>query len=215
MSLSEKVNEASEKLNKALAAPPRRASLYDIASEILQVHILREEAEWEGDSARVEELDSQLKQYLRQELPAKVDSIRNYIRWQQNEAVVRTKEAQEQAILAGRAQDNIERIKAMCLWVMQQLDTKKLEGSLQWIRRQGNGGVRPLEIRQPELVPEEFMEVHVTLPLAAARLLLAQGDGAMRDTAEPATERIRAALERGEAVPGCVLGERGEHVRCS
>jgi hypothetical protein len=208
---------ASEKLNKALSALPRRESLYDIAAEIMQVHVLREEAEYEGDADRVQQLDSQLKHYLHQELPAKVDGIRNYLRWQENEAAVRTKEAEEQAILAGRAQANIDRVKDMCLWVMQQLGVKKLEGGLHWLRRQGNGGLRKVDVRQPELVPDAFQKVTAVITLKAWNTIRDLEGVELPELVfcEPWTERIRATLERGGAVPGCVLIERGEHVRTS
>jgi hypothetical protein len=202
------------------SVPAPRRSLYDITSDILRFHELREQAEYEGDSEAVALIDAQLKQFLQQELPAKVDGIRNYIRWQENEAQVRQEEAKEQAILAGRAQDNIERMKEVLLWCMQQLGKTKLEGALHWIRRQGNGGLKPLIIRQPELVPLGLLKTTVTLDThlwrSIVRELLEGEDRCVyRVDTVPNNEAIRAALERGEGVPGCELGERGEHVRVS
>ena len=96
-------------------APAPRRSLYDISVTIVGLHELREQAEYEGDAARVTEIDGQLKQYLSNELPAKIDSVRNYIRWQENEAEVRAEEAKNQEVLAGRAEANVERMKGMLL----------------------------------------------------------------------------------------------------
>ena len=193
-------------------APAPRRSLYDISVTIVGLHELREQAEYEGDAARVTEIDGQLKQYLSNELPAKIDSVRNYIRWQENEAEVRAEEAKNQEVLAGRAEANVERMKGMLLWCLQQLGQTKLEGALHWVRRQGNGGLRPLNIRQPELVPDEYRLVAIRMPLDKWRQY---GDHCELVRTELNNDEIRAALERGEGVPGCELGERGEHVRTS
>ena len=200
-------------------APAPRRSLYDISVAIVGLHELREQAEYEGDAARVAEIDGQLKQYLSNELPAKIDSVRNYIRWQENEAEVRAEEAKNQAVLAGRAEANVERMKGMLLWCLQQLGQTKLEGALHWVRRQGNGGLRPLKIRQPELVPDEYLLVTIRMPLDKWRQygdhLADIGIDCELVRTELNDDEIRAALERGEGVPGCELGERGEHVRTS
>jgi hypothetical protein len=201
------------------SAPAPRRSLYDISVAIVGLHELREQAEYEGDAARVTEIDGQLKQYLSNELPAKIDSVRNYIRWQENEAAVRAEEAKNQAVLAGRAEANVERMKGMLLWCLQQLGQTKLEGALHWVRRQGNGGLRPLNIRQPELVPDEYRLVAIRMPLDKWRQygdhLADIGIDCELVRTELDNGEIRAALERGEGVPGCELGERGEHVRTS
>lgn len=201
------------------SAPAPRRSLYDISVAIVGLHELREQAEYEGDAARVTEIDGQLKQYLSNELPAKIDSVRNYIRWQENEAAVRAEEAKNQAVLAGRATANVERMKGMLLWCLQQLGQTKLEGALHWVRRQGNGGLRPLNIRQPALVPDEYRLVAMRMPLDKWRQygdhLADIGIDCELVRTELDNDEIRAALERGEGVPGCELGERGEHVRTS
>ena len=201
------------------SAPAPRRSLYDISVAIVGLHELREQAEYAGDAARVTEIDGQLKQYLSNELPAKIDSVRNYIRWQENEAEVRAEEAKNQAVLAGRAEANVERMKGMLLWCLQQLGQTKLEGALHWVRRQGNGGLRPLNIRQPELVPDEYRLVAIRMPLDKWRQygdhLADIGIDCELVQTELDNGEIRAALERGEGVPGCELGERGEHVRTS
>jgi Siphovirus Gp157 len=197
------------------SVPAPRRSLYDISVAIVGLHEQREQAEYEGDAARVTEIDGQLKQYLSNELPAKIDSVRNYIRWQENEAKVRAEEAKNQAVLAGRAQDNVARMKDLLLWCLQQLGQTKLEGALHWVRRQGNGGLKPLNIRQPELVPENFKVVTVELRMTEWGKVLDQVRVLKVSPPEPHSGLIRAALERGEGVPGCELGDRGEHVRTS
>ena len=87
------------------------------------------------------------------------------------------------------------------------------------MRRQGNGGLRPLNIRQPELVPDEYRLVAIRMPLDKWRQygdhLADIGIDCELVRTELNNDEIRAALERGEGVPGCELGERGEHVRTS
>ena len=200
-------------------APAPRQSLYEMTAEILALHQQRENAEYEGDSVEVERLDEALRVYLHEALPAKVDGIRGYIREQENAAAIHTEEAKLHAALAKRAEGNVSRVKAMCLEVMQHFGQRIYKGALHTIRRCGNGGDRPLVIRQPELVPEEMRLVTVKIPLDAwnkyADHLSDIGIDCQLLKDEPNNAEIRAALERGEHVAGCELTERAEHVRFS
>ena len=221
--MTPETEKISHELNKALSAPPApRQTLYEMTSEILQLHTLRENAEYEGDSLEVERLDAELRRYLHETLPGKVDGIRGYVREQENAERVHAAEAELQTQLAKQARGNVARVKAMCLEVMQHFGQKVYKGALHTIRRCGNGGLRPVEIRQPELLPAAFKIVRLEAPLNiwlqiksedwSRPLPLRQ----IRESEpEPNTALIRAALEAGEAVPGCVLAERGEHARFS
>ena len=122
-----------------------------------------------------------------------------------------------------------DRIKEMVLQIMRDTDTKKLEGKIGTLRRQNNGGVLAVEVAQETLVPEGLKRYTLTMrgdlyhwlwsvitewekerpahPLAHRVFDEAKS--------EPDIFAIRAELERGEGVPGCVLKERGEHLRWS
>jgi hypothetical protein len=94
---------------------------------------------------------------------------------------------------AEREERAAERIRAYVLQAMQEAGVPRLAGETCEWRRQRNGGKVPLvvEAAAPEL-PDAFVRTKVVT--------------------EPDREAIRAALERGEDVPGCRLGERGERL---
>lgn len=60
-------------------------------------------------------------------------------------------------------------------------------------RLQGNGGVIPVIVDDETAIPLAWRQAPVTPP--------------------PDLDRIRTALEAGEAIPGVRLGERGRHVK--
>jgi hypothetical protein len=148
-----------------------------------------------------------------------------------------------------------EMLRENILAAMRTLNAKVLEGSNgRKLRRQNNGGVVPVEVVQPELVPESLSSVTWRLPASLARLLVNNWDAKEyaedferlgNTNFEPNLTAIRKELERrvpcpqcggkgerqvaiddpfpcetcggtGEissGVPGCRLGDRGEHVR--
>ena len=146
-------------------APAPRQSLYEMTAEILALHQQRENAEYEGDSAEVERLDTELARYLQEALPAKVDGIRAYVREQENRRDVYEKEAAELLHMRDQAARNVSRVKAMCLEVMQHFGQKLYKGALHTIRRCANGGVKPLVIQQPDLVPDAMQIVTIKMSL--------------------------------------------------
>lgn len=193
----------------------RRETLYDISAEMMLLHSRREEAEYEGDVDAAAVIDAEIQRYLNENLPQKVDSIRGYLADQANAEAAHRAEADFHIAAAARAKNNIERVRGYCLGVMQHFGQKAYKGALHTIRRKANGGVRPLEIRQPELVPDQYRRVTITMSLDAWRRIVAKwtAPGEDMDVKEaPHEPWIRAALERGSAVPGCTLLERGEHL---
>lgn len=202
--------------------PARRRTLLDISQEIIALHDARQDAEDDGDAAAVAAIDQELQVYLKAELAHKVDSVRNFIREQEAAAEFYKKEAADLLLKAKRATETVERVKGFVLGIMQALNIPKYQGSLHWIRKQPNGGIKPLDIAQPDLVPDRYKLYNVRMTYAAydfIRRLCANADQALYvlDDAktEPDPKAIRAALERGEGVPGCRLQERGEHIRTS
>lgn len=196
----------------------RRRTLLDISQEIIALHDARQDAEDDGDAARVAAIDQELQVYLRAELAHKVDGVRNYIREQEHAAEFYKAEAATLALKAKRAGETVERVKGYVLGIMQALGIPKYQGATHWIRKQANGGIKPLEIAQPELVPAPFHRATVTMSVPLLRRImkdLTEVDcrEVYKTTTEPDSGAIRAALERGEGVPGCRLLERGEHLR--
>ena len=199
----------------------RRRTLLDISQEIIALHDARQDAEDDGDAARVAAIDRDLQVYLRAELAHKVDSVRNFIREQEHAAELYKAEAATLALKAKRAAETVERVKGFVLGIMQALNIPKYQGATHWIRKQANGGIKPLEIVQPDLVPDRFKLFTICLTHSQystlCDLLRSQKIPVPPCIAEaerePDNQAIRAALERGEGVPGCRLLERGEHLR--
>ena len=190
-------------------------SLYNIASELVELKQLREDAEYEGDTEAVKVIDGQIQEWVRGCLATKADGIRGWLKHLAVQAVEWQEEAKRFTVLAKRAREDADRLKAYVLDAMHLLDTKKIEGSKGdvLLRRRGNGGVKPLVIAQPELVPDELQYVVVSLPLHEWGKVLDQVVALRVDRPGPHPGLIRAALERGEHVMGCRLDDRGEHLR--
>lgn len=204
-----------------MQAPAPRRTLLEISHEIIAMHDARQDAEDDGDAARVAAIDQELQVYLRAELAHKVDSVRNFIREQEHAAELYKAEAATLALKAKRAAETVERVKGFVLGIMQALNIPKYQGATHWIRKQANGGIKPLEIAQPDLVPDRYMLFTVCLTYdqysRLCELLRSQQIAVppciSEAEREPDNEAIRKALERGEGVPGCRLQERGEHLR--
>jgi hypothetical protein len=207
-----------------------------IAAELVEALERREEAAQELVDARVYSLeagDSQradeameafesaqlvLQEYLKAEVK-KADSIAGYIRRTEALASIREEEAERLDALAAADRQRVAWLKQSTIAIMREMDLKKCEGAAGFLRRQGNGGVQPVEVRQPELLPLRFQRFTLTITGTELKQLRSFDD----PTAERVTERakpaepditaIRESLLAGEAVPGCVLQPRGETLR--
>jgi hypothetical protein len=93
-----------------------------------------------------------------------------------------------QCVLENAARNLKDRLK----WFMEWRGTKKIETPRGVASVAGNGGKQPVDVHVPaEELPERFRKIKV----------------------EPDTDAIRKALVAGEEIPGCVLQERGFHLR--
>lgn len=213
--------EQDEMRGRELA--PRRRTLLDISNDILSRIEAREMAEEEGDAERVKQLDVEMQHFLGRELAQKVDSIRNVIRELDAQVPFFKEEAATMRERAKRAEADADRLRGYVLSVMQQTGVEKYRGEKHWLRRQKSGGIRALTITDPELVPDSMKLANVSMPLelwnAIVEMMNAELKTVLGDSWEieeqnsPNKDRIRAALERGEVVPGCKLEEQGEHLR--
>ena len=192
--------------------------LYDIAQELVGLKVLRDEAEYNGDSEAIKVIDGQIQEWVKGCLATKADGVRGYIKTRQAQVVEWQEEANRWTALAKAAREDVERFKEYVLDAMRLLDAKKIEGSKGdvLLRRVGNGGIKPLEIPQPDLVPDVLKRVTVTMTAATWRAICEKCPGLSAFTVlratEPSNELIRRSLESGGHVPGCRLGERGEHL---
>lgn len=159
-----------------------------------------------------------LNAYVREEI-RKVDGIAGYIRHCEACAATASEEALRVRATAKRWGDRAEAIKDAALSALRAIGTKRVESALNKLSRRGNGGAQPLIIAQPEIIPDAYRIARVEMPLPLWKHLVKvveelQAEAIMLSS-EPDTDMIRAALSRGEGVPGCRLEERGEHLRLS
>lgn len=183
-------------------------TLYQIESDLAQLIEERDCAEYEGDSEAVAAIDGLIKDYLGREA-RKIDSGAALIKSDLQTAKLLKEEAVRLTDRAKAFENRAARIKAAWCGAMGAQGIKELKSEHNTILRKGNGGVRPLEIRQPDLVPAELQTVTVELPRSSAYLLHPEIHFVK---CEPNTAAIRCELEAGRAVPGCALLDRGEHL---
>lgn len=133
----------------------------------------------------------------------KVDSIRQYLKHCElmidgARREVATQKAHEEAWEARR-----DRLKALCVDVMQEFQAKRLDGSTGSLMLKGNGGKQPVRIDIPEMVPTEFSMWTGSVSGAAIQALLDIPGGAhwfgrqdVQLSAEPRKSLIEAELQK-------------------
>lgn len=102
------------------------------------------------------EVDAQIATYITQKLPQKVDGISGILRKWKAEAGIAKDEARRLSGIAASIEARADRLKGVCMQVMQHRGETKLVGSQSALRVQRNGGLQELEIYNPELIPDEF-----------------------------------------------------------
>ena len=140
-------------------------ALYEIAQELLSLKQLRDDAEYEGDAEAVAVIDGQIQEWVRGCLATKADGVRGYLKHLAVHVVEWQEEANRFTGLAKKAREDSDRLKSYVLDAMRLIDVKQIAGSKGdvLLRRRGNGGVKPLVIAQPELVPRSHKRVIVTM----------------------------------------------------
>ena len=193
------------------------SDLFEARAELIAEVAFTEE-QIENKQRSLEEVDKAIAETVLAELK-KVDNISRFLLElkARREAIGREVERLEEISTA--CENTERRIKDMCLQIMRDTDTKKLEGRIGTLKRQANGGVQPVEVVQPELVPDRFIRVTMRMTAEqASECLRRMGkdlEGVHFVSREPDKEAIRQALEAGEGVPGSRLEPRGEHLRVS
>ena len=183
-------------------------TLYDIESQLAQLVSMREEA---ADDLERQVIDEQIAEYLRAEIK-KVDRIIPLLRNWEALALARKAEAARLADSAKVVTGRIDRLKAMILTVMQSASLKKLEGTTGTLLCKGNGGRQAVTVTDASLVPDDLMDMVVTMTHSQYAELRPLPWPISVNGPTPSKARIGELLARGEAVPGCRLEPRGEHV---
>ena len=205
-------------------------TLYNIETELLQLLELREEinetpvAYREPDLANAlaerDALDSQIEMYLRKEL-AKVDGIAYMLAELNRRADIAMDEANRQEKRSKLWEDRADSLKAYVERIMQETGKTKLEGEFNTLTlRKCQASV---EIRQPELLPNEFKRFEIKVSgdvwqsLVAELLCKDERTDADIETIkgelgklkvsdpEPVKSEIGQVLKAGGVIPGCEL----------
>lgn len=125
-------------------------------------------------------------------LEEKLERCIAWARSQEALAVASRVEAKRLQGVAARREAAVERLKAYVLDIMRAQEIKKVDTPLGAVRRVKNGGRVPVIIEDGavDALPPECVKTVRT----------------------PISDEIRERLERGEQLPKCRLGERGERV---
>ncbi len=106
-------------------------------------------------------------------------------------ASVRRSEARRMSDLVAADESLATRLKQRLMEAMQAAGKPRIDTPRFRLSVCGNGGLQSVTIDDPDMLPTEMTKI----------------------VRSPDTDRIRDALERGEAVHGCALVERGSHLR--
>lgn len=157
-------------------------------AELIHAAALMVETSWEMTP---EEFAERLESFVA-ESTDKIAALRAVCKAAKGRASVCDAEAKAYAAAAKVHKNNAERVKARAFALMEAAE--HAGETLPGARLQVNGGAAPL-------VYAEGFDVNA-LPMKCWRV-----------TVEPNADAIRAALEKGETLPGVVLGERGRSLR--
>jgi hypothetical protein len=178
------------------------------------------------DAAELEQIELAIKQYSTDLLPNKVDAY-----WFTLKKIGKkddSKPLDKQTGLIADAKREVKRLQALidrwdalqetlrgyALEAMRQRDTKSLDGTNgRKLRRQANGGVQGVDVRQPELVPDEFVRLTVQMTYAQWTRLLSCHvimEGVTVKSRDPDLTSIGDALRKREMCPNCQRKHGGD-----
>ncbi len=135
-------------------------TLYDLSRELVELMDA-----WDDPDVQPEtriKIEKTLRLYAQAHV-RKVDGIRAFLKHCElmidgARREVATQKAHEEAWEARR-----DRLKALCVDVMQEFQAKRLDGNTGSLLLKGNGGKQPVTISNPELVPAEFCTLNISV----------------------------------------------------
>jgi len=177
-------------------------SLYDLSAELVALMDAWDDPETTPEARS--EIETQLRIYAEQHV-RKVDNVRAYLRHCEMMAQYARVEEERQKRNKDVWQARAERLKQVCVAVMQTFQAKRLDGNTGSLLLKGNGGKQPVTITNPDLVPDEFCAVVLTIPGAeyvrlwpwlvdAGWTLATEAD--MQKRREPRKSLIEAELQK-------------------
>lgn len=213
-------------------------SLYTIEDDLLSLYQMREEAATDCDTAivftgrdsaqsaelmdQLRVIDEQIAEYVKAEI-RKADGIGHHWRHFKLMGDAARAEAKRLSALADGWDARLDRLKAMCLHVMEQFEWRAgkprvIEGKVTKLYLKGNGGKQAVDITDESMVPDEYKLVTVTMSLPQWNSLLKVANGSGVPGAKACVvsslSLIGAALDRNCEVCGgtggpCDLSEYG------
>lgn len=215
-------------MNTLWSVKSRLWDLVTLRREMLAEVAFTPEQEAERQAC-IAEMDLAIRAYIGAELRSDPNTVHSWFMESKAEQADLKRERDRLDGLLAAAEGDYERAKTLVMEVMGELGEKRLpvRGTL---AVRGNGGVRPVAVRQPEMVPDEYKRITVTMRLDVWRrmeemfvfepdfrkdeyLNEAERASVKVGTPEPNLTDIRIALELGRGVAGCELLERGEQLR--
>lgn len=170
-------------------------SLFDVERALHELMDVWQEAETPEAIAAAE---LAIRAYAEAEV-RKVDGIRRYIRVCTDQAAAAKAEAQVQIGRQRTWEARRDRLMQFTLDVMNSFGVKKLPGATGSLMVKGNGGLAPLSIVSQDLLPGEFLDVTITMPL---NLWENFSDRVQRNlNNQPAAKAMFALMHVGTAVP--------------
>lgn len=158
-------------------------SLYTIEDDLLSLYQMREEAATDCDTAivftgrdsaqsaelmdQLRVIDEQIAEYVKAEI-RKADGIGHHWRHFKLMGDAARAEAKRLSALADSWDARLDRLKAMCLHVMETFEWRAgkprvIEGKTTRLYLKGNGGKQAVDITDESMVPDEFCMVTITM----------------------------------------------------
>ena len=183
-------------------------TLWTIEDSLLQLVAAREDAAADVEISederrdRLQVIDTALADYIRQEI-TKADNVRSYLMHCRlmADAARTERAAMEARVRLWEARET--RLKEICIVALDAAEKKRVEGKTGSLSVRGNGGLQPLVVDQPEMLPDEVCVWAGTVGPAVWRKIqmLAITDPATKLERQPSNAAIREAL--GNPCPEC------------
>lgn len=181
-----------------------------------QMQLAIEQAEQAADDGELDRAQELILSLVEQEI-AKVDRIREYLRFCESMQAGARAEATRQRERAKAWEERGKRLRMACALVMRRRSVERLDGVAGSLVLRRDGGRGAVEINNAELLPEAYRTYSVFVegeraPLAIQAMRTAFPDCDVTWSSSPRLAKIAEDLASGIAVPGCHLAERGEHL---
>lgn len=195
----------------------RGLSLYEIDNTLSDLIAMREEV---TDPNEITAIDGEIREWVNQEL-LKFDRCFGYIKGEEQRASMAKEVAAEATKWQKIHENRAKRVRQVVKEVMESRGIPKLERAVGSFSIRNNGGPTPLEIPDPELLPDEYKRITISMPQTTwnrvQQLLEHEDHGLLLSLLMTVTKtadekKVREALTAGELVSGATLKPRGTNL---